>query len=135
MVLLDTGTPGTSREIYREDADGETRIRNPWITKSSALAIELYSSKAIAEKELSLSSWCIASLYIYHFSTVIDFSSEKYSVLLDTGTPGTSREIYREDADGEIRTRNPWITKPSALAIELYSSKAIAGKELSLSSW
>ena len=32
----------------------------------------------LAGKELSLSSWCIAS-YIYHFSTVIDFSSEKYS--------------------------------------------------------
>ena len=44
--------------------------------KPSALATELYSSKAIAGKELSLSSWCIASLYIYHFSTVIDFSSE-----------------------------------------------------------
>ena len=27
MVLLDTGTPGTSREIYSEDADGETRTR------------------------------------------------------------------------------------------------------------
>ena len=24
MVLLDTGTPGTKREIYSEDADGET---------------------------------------------------------------------------------------------------------------
>ena len=32
MVLLDTETPGTSREIYSEDADGETRTRNPWIT-------------------------------------------------------------------------------------------------------
>ena len=32
MVLLDTGTPSTSREIYSEDADGETRTRNPWIT-------------------------------------------------------------------------------------------------------
>ena len=32
MVLLDTGTPGISREIYSEDADGEadgeTRTRN-----------------------------------------------------------------------------------------------------------
>ena len=28
----------------------------------------LNSSKAIAGKELSLSSWCIASLYVYHFS-------------------------------------------------------------------
>ena len=74
MVLLDTETPGTSREIYSEDAEGETRTHNPWITNA-----ELYSSKAIAGKELSLSSWCIASLYIYHFSTVIDFSSEKYS--------------------------------------------------------
>ena len=47
--------------------------------KPSALAIELYSSKAIAGKESSLSSWCIASLQFYHFSTVVDFSSEKYS--------------------------------------------------------
>ena len=29
VVLLDTGTPGTCREIYSEDADGETRTRNP----------------------------------------------------------------------------------------------------------
>ena len=46
----------------------------------------------------------LTSLYIYHFSTVIDFSSEKYSgivVLLDTETPGTSREIYSEDASDE----------------------------------
>ena len=27
MVLLDTETPSTSREIYSEDADGETRTR------------------------------------------------------------------------------------------------------------
>ena len=66
MVLLDTGTPGSSREIYSEDADGETNSQ-PLDYKPSALAIEVYSSKAIAGKELSLSSWCIASLYIYHF--------------------------------------------------------------------
>ena len=29
VVLPDTGTPGASREIYSEDADGETRSRNP----------------------------------------------------------------------------------------------------------
>ena len=45
--------------------------------KPSALAIELNSSKAIAGKDLTLSSWCIASLYIYQFSTVVDFSFEK----------------------------------------------------------
>ena len=32
MVLLGTGTPGTSEEILSEDADGETRTRNPCIT-------------------------------------------------------------------------------------------------------
>ena len=42
--------------------------------KPSDLAIELNNLKAIAGKGLSLSSWCIASLYIYHFSTVVDFS-------------------------------------------------------------
>ena len=47
--------------------------------KPSALAIELTRLKASAGKELSLSSWCIASLYIYQCSTVVDFSSEKYS--------------------------------------------------------
>ena len=29
VVLMDTGTPGTSREIYSEDADDGTRTRNP----------------------------------------------------------------------------------------------------------
>ena len=62
VVLLDTGTPATSREIFSEDADDGTRTRNPLDYKPSALAIELHSSKAIAGKELSLSSWCITSL-------------------------------------------------------------------------
>ena len=57
----------------------EIEVVKATVSKPSGLPIELYSSKAIAGKELSLSSWCIASLYIYHFSTVIDFSSEKYS--------------------------------------------------------
>ena len=35
MVLLDTETPGTSREIYSEDADGETQTRNPGVASSS----------------------------------------------------------------------------------------------------
>ena len=69
--------------------------------KTSALETELYSSKAIAGKELSLSSWCIASLYIYNFLTVTDFSLRSTVVLLDTEIPPTSREIYSEDADGE----------------------------------
>ena len=69
--------------------------------KPSALAIELTSSKAIGGKELRLSSWCIAiiiiyllllnSLYIYHFSTVADFSSEKYS-----GSTGHRNSWYQQ---------------------------------------
>ena len=31
MVPLDTGTPGTSREIYSEDADGENQTWNPLV--------------------------------------------------------------------------------------------------------
>ena len=33
MVLLDIGTPGTSREIYNEDADDEAGTRNPLAIK------------------------------------------------------------------------------------------------------
>ena len=62
MILLDTGTPGTSREIFSEDADDGDSNSQPLDYKPSALAIELYSSKAIAGKEWSLFSWCIASL-------------------------------------------------------------------------
>ena len=82
------------------------KLTQPLGYKPSAPAIELNSSKAIAGKGLSLSNWCVASLYIYHFSTVVDFSSEKYSVSTGhTGTPGTSREIYSEVADDGTRTR------------------------------
>ena len=79
VVLLDTETPGTSREIYSEDSEGEARTRNPSITNPVLQPLSYKSSKAIAVKELSLSGWCIASLYIYHFSTEIGFSSEEYS--------------------------------------------------------
>ena len=61
MVLLDTGTPGTSREIFSEDADDGTRTRYPSITSR----IELYSSKAIAGKELSLSMQLVYCIIIF----------------------------------------------------------------------
>ena len=60
---------------------GDSNSR-PLSYEPSALAIELNSSKASAGKELSLSRCCIVSLYIYHFSPVIDFSSGKYIVHL-----------------------------------------------------
>ena len=48
----------------------------PQLEIDCSRATELISSKASTEKEVSLSRWCIASLYIYHFSSVIDFSSK-----------------------------------------------------------
>ena len=54
---------------------------------SSHWAIQLKSY--CWEGLLSLSSWCIASLYINHFSTVIDFSSEKHS-----GSTGHRKSWY-----------------------------------------
>ena len=48
MVLLDTGTPGTSRETFSEDADDGTQTCNPSVFKSSALVFELYNSMARA---------------------------------------------------------------------------------------
>ena len=62
----------------------------PLCYKPSAPAIELNNSKAIAGKGLSLSSWCIVSIYIHHFSTVVDFSSEKYS-----GSTGHRNSSYQ----------------------------------------
>ena len=53
----------------------------------SALATELNSSKAIAGKDSSLSVGVLHH-HVYHFSTVVDFSSKKYS--------------------GSTAHRNPW---------------------------
>ena len=62
MDLLDKGTSRTSTEIFGGILMMRANLQ-PLDYKLSALAIELYSPKAIAGKELSLSSWCIASLY------------------------------------------------------------------------
>ena len=50
-------------------------------------------------------------------------------VPLHTRTLVTSRKIYSEDADDGTRTPQPLGYKPSALAIELNSSEAYAGKD------
>ena len=47
---------------------------NPWFTSPVLWPLSYTAQFGIAGKELSLSSWCIASLYIYQFSTVIDLS-------------------------------------------------------------
>ena len=82
----------------------------------------LYPLSYTAQKLLLGRSWVYPVGVLHHHNFIIFqlwLTSHPRStvVLLDTGTPGTSREIYSEDADGETRTRNP-----SALAIELYSS-------------
>ena len=95
-----------------EDADGGTRTRNPGLQTqcSSHWAIQL-------NKLLLGRSWVYSVGVLHHYIFIISqlwLTSHPRStvVLLDTGTPGTSREIYSEDADGGTRTRNPWITNP-----------------------
>ena len=73
-VLLDTGTPGTSREIFTEDANGHTRTLN---TEPSALAIELTSSIIYCWEGVEFVQlvYCII-IYLSDCSTVVDFSPE-----------------------------------------------------------
>ena len=58
-------------------------------SKPSALAIVLNSSIAIAGKDSSLSVGILYH-YVYHFSTAVDFSSEKYS-----GSTGHKNSCYQ----------------------------------------
>ena len=112
LVLLDTRTPGTGREIYSQDANGQTRTRNHWITNAVLQSLSYRAQFATAE---SSSVYPVGVLH--HYILIISqlgLTSHPRStvVLLDTGTLGTSREIHSQDANGETRTRNPWITKP-----------------------
>ena len=49
-------------------------------------------------------------------------------VLLDKETPGTSREIYSEDEEGEERSRNPCITNPVLLPLSCTAQKLLLGR-------
>ena len=52
--------------------------------------------------------------YIFLFSQLWLTSHSRSTVaVLDTGTPGTSREVHSEDPNGQTQTRNPWITSPA----------------------
>ena len=135
MVLLDKGTPWYQQRNFHWgcrwwDSDSQQLGYKP-----RALAIELKSSKAIVGKELSLSSWCIASLHVYHCSTVVDFSFEKYSGSAEHRNSWYQQRNFQWGCRWWDSNSQPLGYKPSALAIELTSSKAIAWKELSLSSW
>ena len=88
-------------------ASGETRTRNP-----SVINRELQPFNYTAQKLLLGRSWVYPVGVLHDYIFVISqlwLTSHPRStvVLLDTGTPGTSREIYSEDVDGETRTRTP----------------------------
>ena len=76
---------------------------------------ELFSQELLMEKfenELKISGKLREIQGIYHCIFIIALlwlTSHPRStvVLLDTETPGTSREIFSEDANGETQTRNP----------------------------
>ena len=84
------------------------------------LQTQCSSHWAIQLKKLLLGrSWVYPVGVLHHYIFIISQLSltshpRSTAVLLDRGTPGTgsSREIYSEDAEGETRTRNPWITNP-----------------------
>ena len=62
-------------------------------------------------------SWVCPVGVLHHYMFIISqlwLTSHPRSavVLLVTRTPGTSRDTYSEDSNGETRTRNPWVTNP-----------------------
>ena len=101
--------------------------KKPIIGKKLATASHLSSTETAEMKNYS-------SLHIYHFPTgwlLIRevqwfYWTQELLVPVEKFTVGCR---WRDS------NSQPLGYKPSALAIELYSSKAIAGKELSLSSW
>ena len=96
-------------------------VRMPMVSlelATSGLQTQCSSHWATGAQKLFLGrSWVYPVGVLHHYIFIISqlwLTSHPRStvVLLDTGTPGTSREIYNEDANGESRTRNPWITNP-----------------------
>ena len=84
----------------------------PVLQSRSSSHLSYTAQKLLLGKELSLSS-CSLHHYIFIISQLwLPSHPRSTMVLLDTGTPGTRRESYSEDADSETRTRNPWITNP-----------------------
>ena len=92
MVSLELATPGLQTQCSSHWATGAQKL---WLGRSWVYPVGVLHHYIFIISQMWLTS--------HPRSTV---------VLLDTGTPGTSREIYSEDANGESRTRNPWITNP-----------------------
>ena len=88
---------------------------------------------------IQLKSSCLGKSWVYpvgvlhHYIFVISqlwftFHPRSTVVLLDKETPGTSREIYSEDEEGEDRTRNPWITNTVLLPLSYTAQKLSLGR-------
>ena len=87
-------TPSTSREMYSEDVDGETRSRNLWITNLVYWPLSYRAQKLLLGRSRIYPVFVLHH-YIFIISQLWLISHPKsILVLLDTGTPGTSREIY-----------------------------------------
>ena len=83
----------------------------PLDCKLSALAIEVYCSISYCWEGDEIYPVGVLHHYIFIISRVrLTSHMRSKVVLLDTGTPGTSRKMYSEDVDGETRTHNSWIT-------------------------
>ena len=112
VVLLNTWTPGTSREIYSEDDNDGLELATP------GLQTQCSSHWAIQLNLLLLGrGWIYPVGVLHNYTFIISqlwLTSHLRStvVLLNTGTPGTSGEIQNEDANSETRTCDPRITNP-----------------------
>ena len=110
MVLQDTGTPGTIREIYSENADDETRTHYPCSTNSLLYPLS-YTAQKLFLGRSSVHPVGVLHHYIFIiFQLCLTSHPRTTVVLLDAGTARTSTEIYSEDAAGETQTRKHWIT-------------------------
>ena len=69
MVLLDTGTPGTTREIYSEDADDGTRTRNPSVINR----VLLLCTGLLCTVRLFISLFCLLSSSFLSFVSATRF--------------------------------------------------------------
>ena len=82
----------------------EGLARNTFQFKTKSSTFELNSSKDSSRKKFKLSRWSIAlSDIIFHYSSAVDFSSEKYNLTQELLVPV---EGSSEDADGETLTHS-----------------------------
>ena len=94
VVLLDTRTPGTSGEIFSEDADGETQTRNPSVMIRVLWTLSLQAQNLLLGRS-SVYPVDVLHHYIFIITQLWLTSHARYTVvLLHTGTPGTTEEIF-----------------------------------------